>query len=119
VHEDYGWVFNETPTFSPRLVYVARFGRTEDDYTNLLALADQDINTQIGLKGMPIQGNGLTGGLTGVTFSNSLSGLAGASPSRAYSAVNQFSDMATWNQFLPRCSARWIRASSSCTATLL
>ena len=71
VQEDYGWVFNETHTFTPSLVNVARFGRTEDDYTNILTLAGQDINSQIGLKGIPIQGNGLTGGLTGVTFSNS------------------------------------------------
>jgi len=98
VQEDYGWVFNETHTFSPSLINVARFGRTEDDYSNQLALAGQDVNSQIGLKGIPIQGNGLTGGLTGVTFSNTLSALGGASPSRSYSAVNQFSDMATWNR---------------------
>jgi Carboxypeptidase regulatory-like domain/TonB dependent receptor-like, beta-barrel len=97
VQEDYGWVFNETHTFTPTLVNVARFGRTEDDNTSLLALAGQDINSQIGLKGIPIQGNGLTGGVTGITFSNALSALGGASPSRGYSAVNQFSDMATWN----------------------
>jgi hypothetical protein len=48
VQEDYGWVFNETHTFTPSLVNVARFGRTEDDNTSLLALAGQDINSQIG-----------------------------------------------------------------------
>ena len=97
IQEDHGYVFNETHTFSPTLVNVARYGRTEDDFTTLLALAGQDINSQIGLKGIAIQGNGLTGGLTGITFSNTLSALGGASPSRSYSAVNQFSDMATWN----------------------
>ncbi len=98
IQDDQGYVFNETHIFSPTLVNVARFGRTEDDYTTLLSLAGQDINSQIGLKGIPIQGNGLTGGVTGVTFSNSLSGLGGAGPSRGYSEVNQFSDMATWNK---------------------
>lgn len=98
VQEDYGWVFNETHIFSPTLVNVARFGRTEDDYTTLLALAGQDINSQIGLKGISLQGNGLTGGLTGISFSNALTQLGGAGPSRSYSAVNQFSDMATWNK---------------------
>ena len=97
IQEDHGYVFNETHVFSPSLVNVARFGRTEDDYTVLLALAGQDINKQIGLNGIPLQGNGLTGGLTGVTFSNTLTGLGGAGPARSYSEVNQFSDMATWN----------------------
>ena len=97
IQEDYGYVFNETHVFSPSLVNVARFGRTEDDYTTLLGLAGQDVNSQIGLKGIQLQGNGLTGGLTGITFSNTLSGLGGAGPSRSYSEVNQFSDMATWN----------------------
>ena len=72
--------------------------------------------------------------LTGVTFSNSLSALGGASPSRSYSAVNQFSDMATWNhgrhlvkvgyeyrriQFLSFSGGFRRSASSSSTGTIL
>ncbi|MBI3678932.1 MAG: TonB-dependent receptor [Acidobacteria bacterium] len=97
VQDSRGYVFNETHVFSPTLVNVARYGRTQDDYRTRLALAGQDINSQIGLKGIPIQGAGLTGGLTGISFSNSLSALGGAGPGRGYSEVNQVSDMATWN----------------------
>ena len=42
IQEDHGYVFTETHVFSPSLVNVARFGRTEDDYTTLLGLAGQD-----------------------------------------------------------------------------
>jgi hypothetical protein len=96
--DDRGYVFNETHVFSPGLINVARFGHTEEDRVVSPALAGQDINSQIGLKGIPIQGNGLTGGLTGITFSNSLSPLGGAGPDRGYSAVAQFNDVATWNR---------------------
>ncbi len=98
VQDARGYVFNETHTFSTRLVNVARFGRTEENRLFSLALAGQDINSQIGLKGVPIQGNGLTGGLTKITFSNALSPLGGAGPQQAYNEVNQFNNTATWNR---------------------
>ncbi|MBI3696061.1 MAG: TonB-dependent receptor, partial [Acidobacteria bacterium] len=97
VQDARGYVFNETHTFSAGLINVARFGRTEENRLTSLALAGQDINSQIGLKGIPIQGNGLTGGLTKITFSNALSPLGGAGPDQAYNEVNQFNDTATWN----------------------
>ncbi len=96
--DDRGYVFNETRVFSPTVVNVVRFGHTEEDRRVSLALAGQDINSQIGLHGIPIQGDGLTGGLTKVTFSNSLSALGGAGPDRGYSSVDQVSDTLTWNR---------------------
>ena len=98
VLDDRGYVLNETHTFSPGFINVARFGHTEEDRVVSPALAGVDVNSQIGLKGIPIQGNGLTGGITKVTFSNALSPLGGAGPDRGYSSVNQFNDVATWNR---------------------
>ncbi|MBI1789497.1 MAG: TonB-dependent receptor [Acidobacteria bacterium] len=98
VQDARGYVFNQTHTFSPSLINVARYGRTEENRITSLALAGQDTNSQIGLKGIPIQGNGLTGGLTKITFSNALSPLGGAGPGQGYNEVNQFSDNATWNR---------------------
>src|SRR5204862_588054 len=73
IQEDHGYVFNETHTFSPSLVNVARFGRTEDDFTTLLALAGQDVNAQIGLTGIALQGHCLNDMLSGISYYITLS----------------------------------------------
>ena len=91
-----GFVFNETHTFSPGLVNVARYGQTREDWNSKLALAGQDINRQVGINGVPIQ-LGETGGLAGITFaSGGLTQLGDGSPSRAITGVHEASDEATW-----------------------
>ena len=57
IQEDHGYVFNETHVFSPSLVNFARFGRTEDDYTTLLALAGQDTTSQKTNGPLPVSPN--------------------------------------------------------------
>jgi hypothetical protein len=96
VQDSNGYVVNETHIFSPRLVNVARYGQTQDDRNSLNALAGQDINSQAGIKGIPIQ-LGATGGLAGITFaSGGLSQLGGAGVDRSISGVHEVSDVATW-----------------------
>ena len=91
-----GFVFNETHTFSPGLVNVARYGQTREDRNTLNSLAGQNINSQVGINGIPIQA-GETGGLAGITFaSGGLSQLGGAGVGRSISGVHEASDVATW-----------------------
>ncbi|MCZ2076597.1 MAG: carboxypeptidase-like regulatory domain-containing protein [Bryobacterales bacterium] len=96
VQDARGYVFSETHMITSSLINAVRLGRTEENRVVSLALAGQEINSQIGLRGIPIQGGGLTGGLTKITFSNHLSPLGGTSPSQSYNKVDQFSDTATW-----------------------
>ncbi len=91
-----GVVVNNTHTFSPSLVNETRFGWMRLDWRQVPSLAGQDINSQVGIKGVPLQGGGITGGLASIQFSSNLSAYGGVNVEEDLSEVFQGSDTATW-----------------------
>jgi hypothetical protein len=90
-----GVVASEVHTFSANLVNEARFGWTRLDWKGVPVNAGKDINTQVGIPGIPIQ-DGITGGLAGINFNNNLSGYGGANVEEDLNGVYQGSDTLSW-----------------------
>jgi hypothetical protein len=90
-----GVVANETHTFGPNLINEARFGWTRLDWKGVPVYSGQNINSQVGIQGTPIQA-GITGGLAAINFTNGLSGFGGANVEEDLNGVYQGSDTLTW-----------------------
>lgn len=86
-----GW----THIFGPSLVNDVRFGWTRLNWITAPANGNQNINQQVGISGVPLQG-GLAGGLATIDFINSdLSGFGGAYSEQDRNGTYQGADTAT------------------------
>ena len=87
-----GW----THIFDPHMINDARFGWTRLDWITAPVNGNQNINQQVGISGVPLQG-GLAGGLATINFTNSnLSGFGGAYSEQDLNGTYQGEDTLTW-----------------------
>ncbi len=87
-----GW----THIFGPHLINDARFGWTRLDWITAPANGNQNINQQVGISGVPLQG-GLAGGLATISFVNSsLNEFGGAYSEQDLNGTYQGADTVTW-----------------------
>lgn len=86
-----GW----THIFGPHLINDARIGWTRLNWITAPVNGNQNINQQVGISGVPLQG-GLAGGLATIAFVNSaLSGFGGAYSEQDLNGTYQGADTAT------------------------
>ncbi len=86
-----GW----THVFNTHLINDARFGWTRLNWITAPANGNQNVNQQVGISGVPLQG-GLAGGLATITFVNSdLSGFGGAYSEQDLNGTYQGADTLT------------------------
>lgn len=89
-----GW----THIFGPHLTNDARIGWTRLNWITAPVNGGQNINQQVGISGVPLQG-GLAGGLATISFVNSaLSGFGGAYSEQDLNGTYQGEDTATWER---------------------
>lgn len=87
-----GW----THIFGPHLINDARFGWTRLNWITAPVNGNQNVNQQVGISGVPLQG-GLAGGLATIGFVNSsLSGFGGAYSEQDLNGTYQGADTLTW-----------------------
>lgn len=89
-----GW----THVFGPHMINDARFGWTRLNWITAPANGNQNINQQVGISGVPLQG-GLAGGLATINFVNSdLSGFGGGYSEQDLNGTYQGADTLTWTR---------------------
>ena len=89
-----GW----THIFGPHLINDARIGWTRLNWITAPVNGGQNVNQQVGISGVPLQG-GLAGGLATIDFVNSaLSGFGGAYSEQDLNGTYQGADTATWTR---------------------
>ena len=87
-----GW----THVFGSNMVNDARFGWTRLNWITAPVNGNQNVNQQVGISGVPLQG-GLAGGLATINFNNSnLSGFGGAYSEQDLNGTYQGEDTFTW-----------------------
>ena len=87
-----GW----THIFGPHIVNDARFGWTRLNWITAPVNGNQNVNQEVGISGVPLQG-GLAGGLATINFNNSaLSGFGGAYSEQDLNGTYQGEDTLTW-----------------------
>ena len=87
-----GW----THVLNMRMINDARFGWTRLNWITAPANGSQNVNQQVGISGVPLQG-GLAGGLATISFVNSdLSGFGGAYSEQDLNGTYQGADTFTW-----------------------
>jgi len=91
-----GVVIGWTRVFSPTMVNDARFGWTRLNWITAPVNGNENINQNVGIGGVPLQG-GLAGGLATITFNNSsLSGFGGSYSEQDLNGTYQGEDTFTW-----------------------
>lgn len=87
-----GW----TRVLNSHMINDARFGWTRLNWITAPANGSQNVNQQVGISGVPLQG-GLAGGLATISFVNSdLSGFGGAYSEQDLNGTYQGADTLTW-----------------------
>ena len=91
-----GIVSNWTHMFNANRINDIRFGWTRLNWLGVPDYAGHNINEQVGIPGISLQG-GLTGGLATISFANNLSQFGGGSSEQDLNGVYQVADTLTWN----------------------
>ncbi|WP_164981638.1 TonB-dependent receptor [Silvibacterium dinghuense] len=89
-----GW----THVFNPHMINDARFGWTRLNWITAPVNGNENVNQEVGIAGVPVQG-GLAGGLATISFINSaLSGFGGAYSEQDLNGTYQGADTLTWTK---------------------
>ena len=89
-----GW----THIFGPHLINDARIGWTRLNWITAPVNGNQNVNQEVGISGVPLQG-GLAGGLATIAFENSdLASFGGAYSEQDLNGTYQGADTATWTR---------------------